>query len=94
MPAPELFPAEMIADASARALAPAVGARALQYPSTEGDPGLRAAALPAGSTFNRPQGGMFVRARLPEGWVISFTTHVAAQIAEGLVLLRRAAAAT
>src|SRR5205085_2727315 len=25
-------------------------------------------ALPAGSTFNRPQGGMFVWARLPEGW--------------------------
>ena len=27
-----------------------------------------AAALPAGSAFNRPAGGMFVWARLPEGW--------------------------
>jgi DNA-binding transcriptional MocR family regulator len=27
-----------------------------------------AAALPAGSTFNRPAGGMFVWARLPVGW--------------------------
>lgn len=27
-----------------------------------------AAALPAGSAFNRPDGGMFVRARLPPGW--------------------------
>jgi 2-aminoadipate transaminase len=42
LPAPELFPAELIADAFARALAPAVAARALQYSSTEGDPGLRA----------------------------------------------------
>ena len=85
-----------------------------------------AAALPSGSTFNRPQGGMFVWARLPQGWDaaellrtalehdvafvpgfaffalepdertlrLSFTTHVAAQIAEGLVRLRRATAAT
>ncbi len=42
LPAPELFPAELIADAFARALAPTVAARALQYSSTEGDPGLRA----------------------------------------------------
>ena len=27
-----------------------------------------AAALPAGSTHNRPEGGMFVWARLPDGW--------------------------
>jgi 2-aminoadipate transaminase len=27
-----------------------------------------AAALPAGTTFNRPAGGMFVWARLPAGW--------------------------
>jgi DNA-binding transcriptional MocR family regulator len=27
-----------------------------------------AAALPPGSTFNRPAGGMFVWVRLPEGW--------------------------
>ncbi|HVF78334.1 MAG TPA: PLP-dependent aminotransferase family protein [Solirubrobacteraceae bacterium] len=42
LPAPELFPAELIADAFARALDPTVAARALQYSSTEGDPGLRA----------------------------------------------------
>ena len=42
LPAPELFPAELIADAFARALAPTGAARALQYSSTEGDPGLRA----------------------------------------------------
>ena len=42
LPAPELFPAELIADAFARALAPTAAARALQYSSTEGDPGLRA----------------------------------------------------
>jgi 2-aminoadipate transaminase len=42
LPAPELFPAELIADAFARALAPTVAARALQYSSTEGDPQLRA----------------------------------------------------
>ena len=42
LPAPELFPAELIADAFARALAPTVAARALQYSSTEGDPRLRA----------------------------------------------------
>ena len=41
LPAPELFPAELIADAFARALAPTVAARALQYSSTEGDPALR-----------------------------------------------------
>ncbi len=41
LPAPELFPAELIADAFARALAPTSAARALQYSSTEGDPGLR-----------------------------------------------------
>ncbi|HEX6389144.1 MAG TPA: PLP-dependent aminotransferase family protein, partial [Solirubrobacteraceae bacterium] len=42
LPAPELFPAELIADAFARTLAPTVAARALQYSSTEGDPALRA----------------------------------------------------
>ena len=42
LPAPELFPAELIADAFARTLAPTAAARALQYSSTEGDPGLRA----------------------------------------------------
>jgi 2-aminoadipate transaminase len=42
LPAPELFPAELIADAFARALDPTVAARALQYSSTEGDPSLRA----------------------------------------------------
>ncbi len=42
LPAPELFPAELIADAFASALAPTVAARALQYSSTEGDPALRA----------------------------------------------------
>ena len=42
LPAPELFPAELIADAFARTLAPAAAARALQYSSTEGDPALRA----------------------------------------------------
>ena len=84
-----------------------------------------AAALPPGSTFNRPDGGMFVWARLPEGWDaarllrralehdvafvpgapffalepdartlrLSFTTHVAAEIAEGLARLRAATAA-
>jgi DNA-binding transcriptional MocR family regulator len=41
LPAPELFPAELIADAFARTLAPTAAARALQYSSTEGDPGLR-----------------------------------------------------
>ena len=41
LPAPELFPAELIADAFARTLAPTVAARALQYSSTEGDPALR-----------------------------------------------------
>jgi 2-aminoadipate transaminase len=42
LPAPELFPAELIADAFARTLAPTAAARALQYSSTEGDPALRA----------------------------------------------------
>jgi 2-aminoadipate transaminase len=42
LPAPELFPAEMIAQAFASALAPTVAARALQYSTTEGDPQLRA----------------------------------------------------
>ncbi|MEA2155915.1 MAG: 2-aminoadipate transaminase [Solirubrobacteraceae bacterium] len=41
LPAPELFPAELIAGAFAAALAPTVAARALQYSSTEGDPKLR-----------------------------------------------------
>ncbi|MEA2192669.1 MAG: 2-aminoadipate transaminase, partial [Solirubrobacteraceae bacterium] len=41
LPAPELFPAELIAAAFATALAPTVAARALQYSSTEGDPQLR-----------------------------------------------------
>ena len=42
LPAPELFPAELIADAFASTLEPTVAARALQYSSTEGDPALRA----------------------------------------------------
>ena len=42
LPAPELFPAEMVAQAFATALAPTVAARALQYSTTEGDPELRA----------------------------------------------------
>ncbi|MDP2712340.1 MAG: PLP-dependent aminotransferase family protein [Solirubrobacteraceae bacterium] len=42
LPAPELFPAELVAEAFARALAPTHAARALQYSSTEGDPRLRA----------------------------------------------------
>ena len=42
LPAPELVPAELIADAVARTLAPTRAARALQYSSTEGDPELRA----------------------------------------------------
>jgi len=42
LPAPELFPAELLADAFAQALAPPVAARALQYSCTEGDPELRA----------------------------------------------------
>ncbi len=42
LPAPELFPAEMVAQAFASALAPTVVARALQYSTTEGDPELRA----------------------------------------------------
>jgi 2-aminoadipate transaminase len=41
LPAPELFPAEIIAGAFATALAPTAAARALQYSSTEGDPLLR-----------------------------------------------------
>lgn len=42
LPAPELFPAEMIAQAFATVLGPTVAARALQYSPTEGDPELRA----------------------------------------------------
>jgi len=42
LPAPELFPAEMVAQAFATALGPTVVARALQYSATEGDQGLRA----------------------------------------------------
>jgi len=42
LPAPELFPAEMVAQAFATALHPTVVARALQYSTTEGDPELRA----------------------------------------------------
>ena len=42
LPAPELFPAELVADGFARALAPSVAARALQYSATEGDAELRA----------------------------------------------------
>jgi DNA-binding transcriptional MocR family regulator len=42
LPAPELFPAEMVARAFATALAPTAVARALQYSMTEGDPELRA----------------------------------------------------
>jgi 2-aminoadipate transaminase len=42
LPAPELFPAEMVAQAFAAALAPTVVAQALQYSTTEGDPELRA----------------------------------------------------
>ncbi len=41
LPAPELFPAELIAGAFATALGATVAARALQYSSTEGDPQLR-----------------------------------------------------
>ena len=81
-----------------------------------------AAALPPGSTHNHPDGGMFVWARLPDGWDaaalleralardvafvpgfpffagppdtatlrLSFTTHSADEIAEGLRRLRAA----
>src|ERR1700748_2920451 len=42
LPAPELFPAEMVAQAFATALRPTVVAHALQYSTTEGDPELRA----------------------------------------------------
>jgi 2-aminoadipate transaminase len=42
LPAPELFPAEMVAQSFAAARAPTAAARALQYSSTEGDPALRA----------------------------------------------------
>jgi 2-aminoadipate transaminase len=42
LPAPELFPAELVAQAFAAALAPTRAARAMQYSSTEGDPELRA----------------------------------------------------
>jgi DNA-binding transcriptional MocR family regulator len=42
LPAPELFPAEMVAQAFASALGPTAVAHALQYSTTEGDPQLRA----------------------------------------------------
>ena len=42
LPAPELFPAEMVAKAFTTALGPTVVAGALQYSTTEGDPELRA----------------------------------------------------
>jgi DNA-binding transcriptional MocR family regulator len=42
LPAPELFPAEMLSQAFATALGPTAVARALQYSTTEGDPELRA----------------------------------------------------
>jgi DNA-binding transcriptional MocR family regulator len=42
LPAPELFPAEMLAQAFATALGPTAAPRALQYSTTEGDPELRA----------------------------------------------------
>ncbi len=42
LPAPELFPAEMVAEAFVTALAPTAVAAALQYSTTEGDPQLRA----------------------------------------------------
>lgn len=41
LPAPELFPAEMVAGAYATALSPTSVAGALQYSTTEGDPQLR-----------------------------------------------------
>jgi 2-aminoadipate transaminase len=42
LPAPEMFPAELVAQAFATVLAPTRAARALQYSSTEGEPELRA----------------------------------------------------
>lgn len=42
LPAPELFPAELVAQAFATALAPTAISGALQYSTTEGDPQLRA----------------------------------------------------
>lgn len=42
LPAPELFPAELLADAFATALAPTAAACTLQYSATEGEPELRA----------------------------------------------------
>ncbi len=42
LPAPELFPAELLADAFATALQPTTAARTLQYSATEGEPELRA----------------------------------------------------
>jgi 2-aminoadipate transaminase len=42
LPAPELFPAELLADAFAAALQPTQAARTLQYSATEGEPELRA----------------------------------------------------
>lgn len=41
LPAPELFPAELVAGAFATVLGPTAAARTLQYSSTEGDAGLR-----------------------------------------------------
>lgn len=41
LPAPELFPAELLAEAFATALKPTSAARTLQYSATEGDPELR-----------------------------------------------------
>ncbi|MGH2841383.1 MAG: PLP-dependent aminotransferase family protein, partial [Solirubrobacteraceae bacterium] len=42
LPAPELFPAELLAGAFAAALQPTTAARTLQYSATEGEPELRA----------------------------------------------------
>lgn len=42
LPAPELFPAELLAQAFASALEPTAAPRTLQYSSSEGDPELRA----------------------------------------------------
>ena len=54
-----------------------------------------AAALPPGSTHNRPEGGMFVWARLPDGWDAEplLTRALARDVAfvPGLSVLRRRA---
>lgn len=42
LPAPETFPASLLAEAAAEALAPGAADAALQYGTTEGHPGLRA----------------------------------------------------